>query len=305
MNLSIVTATYNSGNYINNFIIQISEVIEKYLKLLDYEIIVVDDGSQDDTVSILLELKKKYPKIKIIELSKNFGQHKALREGLRIAKGEKVYTTDADLEETPDLVKIFNDIMDEKKLDLVFGYQGERSKSKLNNFFAELFYKFFNFISASQIPPNVTTAHLMTKKVLNEFLSFKETDIFYQGIIHSIGFKKEGVRIEKKYKESSEYNLKKKLIYFIDGIVSFSNYPLYILSFVGFFLVFISIIYNVYLIIDYNFISKNHPGWLSIIGLVSLLSGFIILSVGILGIYISKIYNEIKSRPVIIKNKYL
>ena len=305
MNLSVVTTSYNSSSYISLFLEQIVKNIEDELKLTDYEIIIVDDGSGDSSVQTLLNLKEKFSKIKVIELSKNYGQHKALREGMKFATGERIFTIDSDLEESPGLVGTFYQKMTQENVDLIYGYQVKRSRSFFYNIFSIIFYKILNLLSNSQVPPNVTTTHIMKKNVLIEFLKHQEIEVFYQGIIHSMGFVAIGVEVKKKFKKSTEYTFKKKINYFVNGIISFSNFPLYILSFTGLVIVSLSLCYNIYLIIDYSFYSKNFPGWLSLMGLVSLFSGFIIFSVGILGIYISKIFDEIKSRPTIIKNKYL
>ena len=222
MKLSIVTTTFNSSKTIEKFIYEITESVKEQ-NINEYEIIIVDDGSKDNTCEKLKNLKTTFPNLVIIELSKNFGHHKALITALEFSKFEKVLCIDSDLEEDPKELKLF--IKEIDNYDFVYGIQKKRSASIITNIFGSLFYKFFNLVSPLKIPENLTTMTLMNHSVRDEIVKFKEKEIFFHGILHTLGFKKKSIIIEKKFKGKSEYTVSKKFNLFFDAITSFSSAP--------------------------------------------------------------------------------
>ena len=302
MYLSVVTTSFNSKKTIEKFINRILHTIQN-LKILNYEIIVVDDGSEDNTSTILEKLKKKYKKIKIIELLKNFGHHKALMTGLLESKGDYIFLLDSDLEENPENLKNF--FAEIKKYDFVYGVQQKRKVGIFSNFFGNIFYKIFNLLSSTKIPSNLMTITLMRKKIRNELAKFNEKEIFFHGLIHSLGFKKKGIIISKSYKGKSEYTLSKKINLFFDAITSFSSLPLRIFFYFGLLISSFTTLYIIYLLFKYFALEIKVPGFTTIALLILFFGGIIVLAIGILGIYIHKIFLETKNRPrVIIKKKY-
>jgi putative glycosyltransferase len=305
MDLSVITSTYNSSNIIESFSNEILEVIKSQDNINYFEIIVVDDGSTDDTIQKLIILKKKIKELKIIELSNNFGHYDALKIGIEHCSGKKVFLIDSDLEEHPNILGEFIKKIDINKYDLVYGYQKKRTKFFIDNLFSYFFYKLFNLISNSKIPYLHTSSHLMTERFVKALLNFKEKNFYIYGLIHSLGYPKIGIEVKKIFKLESSYTFYKKSKLFINAITSFSSFPLYIIFILGLALTFISFGFGSYLLIYAILFQKQLlPGWASLMIFISFFMGFLILSVGILGIYISKIYSEVKSRPVIIKNKY-
>ena len=302
MYLSIVTTSFNSSKTIAKFFEEINNVVLK-LNISEYEIIIVDDGSKDETVEILKKIKKDLNNIRIISLSKNYGHHKALMTGLNEANGQYILIIDSDLEEDPlNLERFFNEI---ENFDFVYGIQEKRSAGLITNFFGNIFYRFFNFISSAKIPENLTTMTLMTKKVKEELAQFKEKEIFFHGILHTIGFTKKGILISKTFKGKTEYTFSKKLNLFFDAITSFSGLPLKIFFYSGLIISSLSALYALYLIFGYVTFKILVPGFTTLAVLILFFGGVIILGIGILGIYIQKIFLEVKNRPrVTIKKRY-
>ncbi len=302
MKLSIVTTTFNSSKTIEKFIYEITESVKEQ-NINEYEIIIVDDGSKDNTCEKLKNLKTTFPNLVIIELSKNFGHHKALITALEFSKFEKVLCIDSDLEEDPKELKLF--IKEIDNYDFVYGIQKKRSASIITNIFGSLFYKFFNLVSPLKIPENLTTMTLMNHSVRDEIVKFKEKEIFFHGILHTLGFKKKSIIIEKKFKGKSEYTVSKKFNLFFDAITSFSSAPLKIFFYVGLGISFFSAFYALIMVIKYFALKISVPGFTTLAVLILFFGGIIILGIGIVGIYIQKIFAEVKKRPrVTIKDKY-
>mgnify|MGYP001389007106 CR=1 FL=1 len=301
MYLSVVTTSYNSRSTISKFIDEISKTVLE-LNISDYEIIIVDDGSTDETIQILKDEKKKLNDIKIISLSRNYGHHKALITGLNEATGDHIFIIDSDLEEDPSELKRFlNEI---ESYDFVYGIQKKRSASFITNSLGKIFYQFFNLVSSAKIPENLTTMTLMKKKVKLELDQFTENEIFFHGILHTIGFKKKGILVNKIFKGKTNYTLSKKLNLFFDAITSFSSLPLKVFFYSGLIISTLSAIYALRLIIGFLTLKISVPGFTTLAVLILFFGGIIILGIGILGIYIQKIFLEVKNRPrVTIKDK--
>ena len=301
MHLSIVTTSYNSASTITNFFSELKKVISE-LNISDYEVIVVDDGSKDETVEILKKIKENFNNLKIIILSKNYGHHKALITGLNESIGKLIFLLDSDLEENPSELK--NLLKEIENYDFVYGIQKKRAAGLITNFFGNIFYKLFNFVSSAEIPRNLMTMTLMKYKVKEELDRFKEKEIFFHGILHTIGFKKKGIIIDKTFKGKTAYTLSKKLNLFFDAITSFSSLPLKIFFYLGLIISSISAIYAIYLIFRYLSFKISVAGFTTLAVLVLFFGGLIILGIGILGIYIQKIFLEVKNRPrVTVKDK--
>lgn len=301
MHLSIVTTSYNSASTITKFFSELKKVISE-LNISDYEVIVVDDGSKDETVEILKKIKENFNNLKIIILSKNYGHHKALITGLNESIGKLIFLLDSDLEENPSELK--NLLKEIENYDFVYGIQKKRAAGLITNFFGNIFYKLFNFVSSAEIPRNLMTMTLMKYKVKEELDRFKEKEIFFHGILHTIGFKKKGIIIDKTFKGKTAYTLSKKLNLFFDAITSFSSLPLKIFFYLGLIISSISAVYAIYLIFRYLSFKISVAGFTTLAVLVLFFGGLIILGIGILGIYIQKIFLEVKNRPrVTVKDK--
>jgi putative glycosyltransferase len=307
MKLSVVTTLYRSKGFLEVFLKEIIGAI-KIIDIDDFELIFVNDGSPDDSVKYLLERKKDISQIKVIDLSRNFGHHYAIQAGLNYASGEYVFLIDNDLETPPSvLVDFYNEIKKDTTLDVVYGFQETRKGNFIEKKAGSIFWVLINKLSDTKIPHNILTERLMTKQYVNELLRLQDVNLFLGGMMHWIGFNQKGLAIKKGLREgASTYSLKKRAELMLQAITSFSGKPLEWLFYSGLIISFFSIIFICFLITK-KMIYQNtvEIGWTSIIAINVLILGIISTFLGIIGIYISKIFKQVQSRPnVIIKKIY-
>ena len=307
MKLSVVTTLYRSKGFLEVFLKEIISAI-KIIDIDDFELIFVNDGSPDDSVKYLLERKKDISQIKIIDLSRNFGHHYAIQAGLNYASGDYIFLIDNDLESPPSvLVDFYNEIKKDATLDVVYGFQETRKGNFIEKKAGSIFWVLINKLSDTKIPHNILTERLMTKQYVNELLRLQDVNLFLGGMMHWIGFNQKGLAIKKGLREgASTYSLKKRAELMLQAITSLSGKPLEWLFYSGLIISFFSIIFICFLITK-KIIYQNtvEIGWTSIIAINVLILGIISTFLGIIGIYISKIFKQVQSRPnVIIKKIY-
>jgi len=302
MKLSIVTTLYKSSPYIDEFYSRITAEAEKITD--DYEIIFVDDGSPDDSLLKAIDLHKIDTKIKVIELSRNFGHHKAIMTGLSHAKGEFIFLIDVDLEEEPELLgKFWENLQNSEDIDVVYGVQESRKGGWFERWSGAIFYKIFNFLSDIEIPSNITTVRLTTQKYNKNLIKYKESELFAHGLFYHCGFNQKAITFSKVSTSTTTYTLRKKIVLLINSITSFSSKPLIYIFNIGFIITFISFLFILKIIFNKLFFDIAFEGWSSMIVSIWFFGGFIILLLGIIGIYLSKIFIETKNRPFsIIRN---
>lgn len=303
MKLSIVTTLYKSSPYIDEFYERITTEAKKITD--DYEIIFVDDGSPDDSLKKAISLHEEDKKVKVIELSRNFGHHKAIMTGLSHAKGDFVFLIDSDLEEEPELLsKFWEEIEGSDDLDVIYGVQQNRKGKLFEKFSGGLFWRIFNSLSDIEISENPLTARLMKNIYVTNLVRFNEKELFLAGVFKLVGFNQSELPIKKKSKVSTTYSLFQKFKLLNNAIVSFSSFPLHLSFYLGAIISMVSFIYGIYLVFNKLFFNNIASGWTSLMVSIWFLSGVLLLSVGILGLYISKIFSEVKNRPIIEKNIY-
>jgi len=301
--ISILTTLYRSELFVKDFYDKTIDSLNNITD--DYEIIFVDDGSPDQSSLQVIELKKKDSKITLIELSRNFGQLQAIMCGLKYCTGDYIFLLDSDLEEDPGLLSLFYKTLNDNKLDFVYGQTIERRKLFIQGFLSSIFYTVFNLLADINIPKNITMMAMMNKKYLTSLLQFTEVHLFLAGLYQLNGFKQKGLFIEKSYKGFSSYSLVARFTMAIDAIFSFSSRPLYYISFMGMFISVSSVILSLVLIFRKFLLDEVLSGWTSLMIAILFLSGLIITSLGIIGIYIGKIFIQTKNRPnVIIRSIY-
>ena len=304
MKLSIVTTLYNSSIYVDEFYERITKEAKKITD--NYEIIFVDDGSPDDSLEKVINLYQKDKRVKVIELSRNFGHHKAIMTGLSHAEGEFIFIIDSDLEEEPEFLGEFWEEMQRgNDLDVVYGVQESRKGGWLERLTGVVFYSIYNFLSDVKVPKNLITARLFRKNAKDIIISYNERELCLGCIYHDIGFNQKEIKIKKLNSSPSTYTLKKKIILMLNSLISFSNKPLSMILNIGFFITFLSLIYIIKLII-YKFVFNTIvDGWTSVIVSIWFFGGLIVFFLGIIGMYLSKIFIEVKNRPYsIIKEIY-
>jgi putative glycosyltransferase len=296
--LSIVTTTYQSSSTISQFIQRIVNAAQKIT--LEYELIIVDDGSTDDSVAKVEEALSKSRSIKLIKLSRNFGHHQAILSGLQNAVGEVIFLIDSDLEEAPELLGVFWNEFQASNSDVIFGVEKTSSKNWHTRIISKLFWRLFNRYTRIQIPEGICTVRLMNRNYVQALLSHKEVNIFLAGLWEITGFKQSPLIIEKLYKGSTTYGYKKKLDLALTAIVSFSGRPLRIIALFGLALVLSAFSILILLIMRYFLVGESIQGWLSLVGLIVMFGGIQVISIGIVAIYVATILEEVKSRPRVI-----
>lgn len=290
-------------------------LLEKVNKMIDDEqissnskILFVNDGSKDRTWDIIEELHDSNSIFSGVNLSRNRGHQNALLAGLMTAKeyADMVISLDADLQDDIDVIEKFVEEYYSGS-DVVYGV---RSSRKTDTFFKRTtalgFYKLMNKLGVNVIY-NHADYRLMSKRALEGLAEFKEVNLFLRGIVPLIGYKYSIVEYERheRFAGESKYPLKKMLAFAIDGITSFSIKPIRLISVLGFGIFFISVIALIYSLVV-KFLGKTEIGWTSLVISIWMIGGIQLLSLGVIGEYIGKIYNETKSRPrYIIKDKLI
>ncbi|MBF0225759.1 MAG: glycosyltransferase family 2 protein [Desulfobacterales bacterium] len=302
--LSIVTTLYFSAHYIKEFYDRVTKSAKKITD--DYEIIFVNDGSPDNSLEVALSILNEDNHVKIIDLSKNFGHYKAIMTGLTYAKGEYLFLIDCDLEEEPELLTQFwEEYHRLSNVDVVYGIQKVRKGRAFERISGGLFYTLINYLSGEAMPKNILTTRLMSKRYVLSLVSHKEKELFLAGLFYITGYNQHPIFVTKHSKGSTTYSFSKKMAVALNSITSFSDKPLQFIFNVGSIISLLSFCYIVYRIFSYVFFSKTLLGWASLIVSIWFLGGLNILFIGIIGIYLSKVFMEVKDRPyTIIKHIY-
>ncbi|MDI9408325.1 MAG: glycosyltransferase family 2 protein [Candidatus Pacebacteria bacterium] len=300
--LSIVATLYNSAPYLHEFHARCSLAAKKLVKN-DYEIILVDDGSPDSSLSLAVDIAAQDPHTKVIELSRNFGHHKAMMTGLAHAKGELVFLIDSDLEESPEWLIDFHDQMQAVDCDVVYGVQAKRRGGWFERMSGLLFYRLYRLLTGVNQPDNIITARLMRHDYVKALLGFQERELNIGSLWIVTGFKQKIYPVSKLSHSKTNYTLSKKLGHFVNAITSFSNKPLAFTFYSGLVISISAILSIFFIIIRLAVFGKSPAGYLSIVVSIWFFSGLIIFFLGLQGIYLSKIFIEVKQRPYSIIRK--
>lgn len=273
---------------------------------LDYEIILINDGSSDRTAELARDLCRKNGSIRLIGFSRNFGHQAAITAGMDRASGQVVVIIDADLQDPPEVIP---EMIEKWKAGyhVVYGTRIKRKgESKFKTFTASIFYRLLRRLTAVDIPADTGDFRLMDRCVVEELKRMREKNRFIRGMVSWVGFKQcklEYVR-EERFAGETKYPFKKMIKFAVDGILSFSQIPLKISTVFGFlcsFLSFLLIVYGVF--VRYYYPEKSIPGWASIFVASLFLGGVQLICLGIVGEYLGRIYEEIKARPLYICNE--
>jgi putative glycosyltransferase len=295
---------YRSEPYLREFYRRVRSEAEAVASS-DYEIIFVDDGSPDGSLDVVRSLQSKDPRIKIIELSRNFGHHKAIMTGLSYAQGELVFLIDCDLEEEPELLGKFYQELNKTSSDVVYGVQQSRKGGFLERMSGQIFFPLFNFLSYHQVVPNQLIARLMSKKYVESLLEHRDRELFFGGLCAITGFKQTPMVVGKGYRGTTSYTWRHRISALINAVTSFSNKPLLFIFYLGMLISSISGVAALTLVVRKFFFQEYQTGWPSLIVSFWLLGGLIIFCQGIMGIYIAKIFMEVKQRPyTVVRNVY-
>lgn len=302
MKISFVTSLYRSAPYIEELCTRSRTAAERLM--FDYEVILVNDDSPDDSLAIALSLHARDQCVKVVELARNFGQHKAMMTGLSYADGDLVFLLDSDLEEEPEWIDPFYQELVRQDADVVYGVQKVRRGKWIERLSGEFFYTSMRYLTDQPVPRNIVTARLMRRPYVRALISHREREIFIAGLWQITGFKQVPFVVTKLSHSSTTYNLARKLSITVNAITSFSNRPLVAIFYLGSAIVLLAGAAATVLIVRVLFLGSLLAGYASIIVSLWLLGGMIIFCLGIIGIYLAKIFTETKQRPYTIVRRY-
>ena len=301
MKLSIVATLYNSAPYLEEFCRRSKDSASKLVGD-DYEIVLVNDGSPDESLEVAIRLFEEDAHIVVVDLSRNFGHHRAMMTGLEHAQGDRVFLIDADLEEEPEYLASFAQQMDEEGCDVVYGVQDDRKGGWFERCSGALYYSMFNRLANIKHPRNLVTMRIMTRRYVESLIQFKEYAMVISCLWVITGFEQHEQVINKHKRRGTSYSLKHKISHAVNSITSFSAAPLMIF-YTGFVIFLFSLLYSSFILYQKLFNQYSVDGWTTLIISVWMLSGLIILFLGVIGIYLSKIFMETKQRPTSIIRK--
>jgi glycosyltransferase involved in cell wall biosynthesis len=303
--ISLVIPIRNEEENILSFVREVSRITSNQRKI-NFEFIFVNDGSTDKSINILLQLKKKDFRIKIIDLSRNFGKESALTAGLNFSSGDAVIPIDVDLQDPVNLIPQMISRWQEG-FDVVLCQRHNRdSDTKIKKFSADFFYYIINKFSNIEIPKNVGDFRLIDRKAVDSINLLNESNRFMKGLFAWVGFKTTSLsytrpprrRGSSKFSNESLFNLA------LDGLTSFGSSFLNLSVYIGFFISLLSVVFGIFIIYKKIFLGISISGYASTIVAITFMAGLQILFIGILGLYIGKIYIESKKRPLYIVKKY-
>lgn len=303
-NIDIIVPCYNEHEVLTTFYKETKKVLDS-ISGYTFRFIFVNDGSKDDTLIILKGMAAEYSDVKYISFSRNFGKEAGMYAGLENSTGEYVIVMDADLQHPPMLIpKMIESIEDGH--DCCAAYRTTRSGEKrITSFFSRAFYKVNNKLTDVQLPYGAVDFRIMSRKMVDAIVAMPERQRFSKGIFSWIGFDIEWIPYEnvERTMGTTKWSLKSLTKYAMDGIFSFSVRPLRLVALLGFVISAIAIVYAIYILIKTLVLGIDAPGYASTLIIMLLLGGIIEISIGIVGEYIARIYNEIKHRPIYISKE--
>lgn len=302
MNLSIIIPIYNEQGNIDRLINRLKGVVSQLN--VECEYIFINDGSKDDSINIIKNLAKIDNSVKFINFSRNFGHQIAVTAGLDNAKGDRIVIIDADLQDPPELIiEMFNK-MDEGFEVVYAKRKARKGESWMKKFTARMFYRILKAITSVNIPVDTGDFRIIDRKIVEVLKQMPEQQKFLRGQISWIGFNQTYVEYERDERNAGKtgYTYIKMIRLALDGITSFSNFPLKFASICGFVVSGIAFLVGLYALYA-RFISGDYvEGWTSIIISVLFLGGIQLISIGIIGEYISRLSSNVRNRPLYIIN---
>ena len=296
--ISVIIPLYNESDNIEHLFVRLTPVLQQLNT--SYEIICINDGSQDDTLKRLIELRQKYPAIKIVNLSRNFGKEIALTAGIDYAAGAAVIPIDADLQDPPELI-IELIAKWREGYDVVYATRRSRKgETWLKKISATAFYQTIGKMSRVPIPSNTGDFRLLDRRVVEAVKKLPERTRFMKGLFAWVGYKQTSILFDRepRYRGQTTWSYWKLWNFALDGIISFSFLPLKVWSYIGVTISFISLVYALMLVIRTLIFGVDVPGYASLMVAILFLGGIQLITLGVLGEYLGRVYEEVKGRPL-------
>ena len=293
--LSIVATLYRSADTIRAFYERSMAAASGHF--VDVELVLVNDGSPDDSLARALELKDGDPRVVVVDLSRNFGHHKAMMTGLSVASGNYVFLIDSDLEEEPELLATFWNRFQKGDCDVVYGVQETRRGGWFERFTGDLFYWLVDRLSDQKLPRNLVTARLMTRDYVRALIRHRDREFSIAYLWLVTGFRQEPLTVRKVARSPTAYSIAKRVEMLVMYVTTTSTKLLYMILYLGFSTACLSAVAIFYIVARYLWTGVGVDGWTSMIVSVCFFSGLTILILGIISVYIASIFSETKRRP--------
>jgi dolichol-phosphate mannosyltransferase len=298
LKISIVIPTFNEEGNIEILYQKIAEVF-KQITHANFEVIYVNDGSSDGSLEKVKQLSQIDSRVKFISFSRNFGHQNALKAGLDYAQGDAVISMDADLQHPPALIPEMIRLWQEGK-EVVYSIRKDGEElSFFKKMTSKLFYKIVNYLSDTKLEEGTADFRLLDKKVVVALKSYNESNLFYRGIIPTLGFRQIGIayKPQERFSGKTKYSFSKMLRFALTGITSSSAKPLYFSIYLGLFFAAIAFLYGIYAIYISVFTNEAVLGWTSLIASILFIGGLQLIMMGIVGVYLGKLFTQSKNRP--------
>ena len=304
--ISIIIPCYNEEETIDKLYKEIIKVTKK-IKEVNFELLFIDDGSKDKTLKIVKKLSEKDNKVRYVSFSRNFGKEAAMYAGLKESKGDFVAIIDADMQDPPEKIIEMYEILKEKEYDCVALYtKKHRDYNFIRRFLTFIWYKVIKVLASVEQKPGARDYRLMTRQMVDAILDLEEYNRYSKGIFSFVGFNTKWLEVEtnNRIAGKSKFNLYKLFKYSLEGIIAFSTKPLVLSAILGLLLCLIAFIFIIIIIVKTVIYGDPVSGWPSLACIVIFIGGLNLFFMGILGLYLSKTYSEVKNRPIyIVKEK--
>jgi glycosyltransferase involved in cell wall biosynthesis len=297
--VSLVVPVYFEEDCILQFITEVKESFKTIEANYQYEFVFVDDGSKDKTVELIRAQAKDDKQIKLVEFSYNHGKQAAVSAGIKYATGDYMIYMDPDLQDPPEEIPRFIAEI-EKGYDLVFGKRIEKKDKFINVIFSKIFWWVLEKFTGLKLPRGLAVMRIFNRKFASRFLSYGEQNRFIEGIFLHIGLKQHVIEVaqRERFAGVSKFNFKRKMTLAFDAIFDFSELPLKMAVRLGFYLMMLAVLALISIVVARLFFIQFQLGWPSIIITIIGATGILLFFIGILAIYIGRIYKEVKSRPL-------
>ncbi len=300
--ISIVVPCYNEEAVLGAWYDEMTRVA-KEMKEVDFEFVLVDDGSSDGTLMEIEKLARKDSRVRFVSFSRNFGKEAALLAGLEYAKGDYIATMDADLQDPPKLLPEMYKYIESGEYDCVGTRRVNRDgEPPIRSFFARIFYKLINRMSKIEMVDGARDYRLMTRQMVNAIISMREYNRYSKGLFSFVGFRTKWIEFKHVDRAAGEthWSFWKLFVYALEGICAFSTVPLVIAAVLGLLFCFVAFVMIVVIIVKTLAFGDPVSGWPSMICVVLMVGGLQMLALGVIGQYLAKTYLETKRRPVYI-----
>ncbi|MCI8322343.1 MAG: glycosyltransferase family 2 protein [Lachnospiraceae bacterium] len=299
--LSVIVPCYNEEENVRDFYDELCKNVVFFReKQIEFEVIYVDDGSRDQTVSEVKKLHAEDGRVRLISFSRNFGKEAAIYAGLQKCRGDLVVLMDADLQDPPSLLPEMYSYIEEGYDSVATRRVTRKGEPVIRSFFARMFYKLMNRISRTEIVDGARDYRLMTRQVVDAIMSMPEYNRFTKGIFGWVGYETKWLEYEniERRKGETKWSFWKLFLYSLEGIIAFSTVPLTIASVAGVFFCLVAFVIIVVTIVRKLLFGDPTSGWPSLVCIIMMVSGVQLFCLGIVGQYLSKTYMEVKRRPI-------